>query len=54
MIDTIDESYVMELLRDVPKGLSREQFMAFAQPDINGGWVDEVEEAWRRYQRSAG
>lgn len=52
--EKIDEGYVLELLRDAPKGLSRDEFMSYARPDINGGWGDEVAEAWRRYEARIG
>jgi hypothetical protein len=45
----IDEAYVQEILRDMPKGVSMGTFMNLCQWDVNGGWAVEVAEARRRY-----
>jgi hypothetical protein len=44
----IDESYVAEILRVMPEGVTPEAFMARCQPDINAGYGAEVEEAFQR------
>ena len=44
----IDESYVAEILRAMPKGISAKAFMNRCQPDINAGYGAEVEEAFGR------
>jgi hypothetical protein len=44
----IDESYVAEIVRAVPKGISAKAFMNRCQPNINAGYGAEVEEAFRR------
>ena len=46
-----DESYVLELLRDV-RPTEREAFYEECYPDIMQGYDAEVDEAWRR--RSTG
>jgi len=45
----IDASYIAEILRDMPPGLTPEEFLACCQPDINDGYRAEVAEALRRY-----
>lgn len=45
----MDESYVLEILRGMPPGLTREQFRKRCQLDVNGGYLPEVQEAERRY-----
>ena len=49
----IDENYVQEILEEIPAGITREQFRKYCQPDINGGYRAEVDEAERRYFKSA-
>lgn len=44
-----DDVYVYELLEAMPPGLTRVQFNKRCQPDVNAGYVLEVEEAARRY-----
>jgi hypothetical protein len=44
----IDESYVAEILRAMPKGITAKEFMARCQPDIKAGYGAEVEEAFGR------
>jgi hypothetical protein len=44
----IDESYVAEILRAMPKGITAEEFMTRCQPDINAGYGAEVEAAFDR------
>jgi len=44
-----EESYVHELLKTLPKGLTLDQFMERTRPDVHGGWKHEVAEAGRRY-----
>ena len=46
-----DESYVHELLKVLPKGLTLDQFMERTRSDVHGGWKHEVLEAGRRYFR---
>jgi hypothetical protein len=49
----IDESYVTEILRAMPEGITAAEFRARCQPDINAGYSAEVEEAFRRSFRVA-
>jgi hypothetical protein len=48
-----DEHYVLEILHGMPAGLNRQQFRERCQPDLNGGYDEEVDEAERRYFRKA-
>jgi hypothetical protein len=44
-----DESYVQEILKAMPEGLSLEQFLAHCAQDLAAGYRQEVEEAAWRY-----
>ena len=44
-----DESYVQEILKAMPEGLSLEQFLARCGQDLAAGYKQEVEEAAWRY-----
>jgi hypothetical protein len=44
-----DESYVQEILKAMPEGLSLEQFLARCAQDLAAGYRQEVEEAAWRY-----
>jgi hypothetical protein len=48
-----DESYVADLLRAMPQGLTRQQFREQCRLDLNGGYAAEVQEAERRYFKDA-
>jgi hypothetical protein len=45
----VDESYIREILKAMPTGLTRQQFRSRCKPDINGGYRAEVAEAEARY-----
>ena len=48
-----DESYVQEILKAMPEGLSLEQFLAHCAQDLAAGYRQEVEEAAWRYFATA-
>ena len=48
---SFDEEYIREILdaARAVKPMTRADFLLFCRKDINGGWGDEVAEAYRRY-----
>jgi hypothetical protein len=44
-----DENYIREILAALPAGLSRRQFYERCRPDIDGGYIAEVQAAYWRY-----
>lgn len=44
-----DTGYVEEIIAELPRGLTSEEFRRRTQNDVNQGWGAEVREAGRRY-----